>query len=123
MHETPYFLCDSNGSELAQLKKAANWWSKGIGLLGTRELPLGFGFWLPGIASVHTVFMLFPIDVVFLDQSYKILKIERMVNPGRLTVRCAGAYHTIELRGGTLDYNAPCISEKLQIQTRGTNKG
>ena len=122
-YKTAFLLCDSHGSELAQLKKAANWWSKGIGLLGTRNIPVGVGLWLPGISSIHTVFMLFPIDVIFLDQSYRVLKTERMVRPGRLTIQCSKARHTIELRGGTLDENKPNIDERLQIRAKGTNKG
>jgi len=122
-YKTAFLLCDSHGSELAQLKKAANWWSKGIGLLGTRDMPVGVGLWLPGISAVHAVFMLFPIDVLFLDKSYTVLKTERMVRPGRLTVQCSKACHTIELRGGTLNENEPIINERLQIRAKGTNKG
>ena len=119
--KTYSILRNSSGTNLALLKKAANWWSKGIGLLGQRTLEPGHGIWLPGISSVHTVFMMFPIDIVFLGKDFKVLKIAKSVPPGALTVHCSGATHTIELRGGTLSDESLAIGDTCEI-LQGTNK-
>ena len=36
-------------------------------MLGRRTLPMGDGLWLPGVASVHTFGVRFPLDLLFLD--------------------------------------------------------
>ena len=43
-------------------------WTRMRGLLGRRQLDDGEGILLRPASSVHTWFMLFPIDVVFLDR-------------------------------------------------------
>ena len=46
------------------------------GLLGRRSLPSGQGILLRPAASVHTFFMRFSIDVVFLDDDLRVVGIE-----------------------------------------------
>ena len=53
------------------------------GLLGRPDLPEGEGILLEPAPSVHTFFMRFPIDVVFLDKSNTILKIVHGLRPWR----------------------------------------
>ena len=53
------------------------------GLLGRRGLPPGEGLLLRPASSVHTAFMRFPIDVVFLDRDLTVLKVARGVVPWR----------------------------------------
>ncbi len=45
------------------------------GLLGKRDLPSGYGILLRPAWSIHTAFMRFPIDVVFLDADQVVIKI------------------------------------------------
>ena len=49
--------------------------------------------------NVHTAFMRFPIDVVFLDSDQVVIRIERAVAPWR-TVSCRGAREVVELAAG-----------------------
>lgn len=53
--------------------------------------------------SIHTFFMKFPIDVLFLNKNKKIIKIIRNLKPWRLTRTYFTAYQTLELMGGALD--------------------
>lgn len=53
--------------------------------------------------SIHTFFMKFPIDVLFLNKNKKIIKIIRNLKPWRMTLMYFNAYQTLELMGGTLD--------------------
>ena len=56
------------------------------GLLGRRELPVGHGLLIEACGSVHTVGMRFPIDVIFLDRTWRVRRVCRQVCPGRLMV-------------------------------------
>jgi uncharacterized protein len=57
------------------------------GLLGRRELAPDEGILLRPAGSVHTAFMRFPIDVVFLDRDLAVLGCEENVVPWRLAGR------------------------------------
>jgi uncharacterized membrane protein (UPF0127 family) len=50
-------------------------WSRMRGLLGRRGLESGEGLLLRPAGSVHTFFMRFPIDVVFLSRDGEVLKV------------------------------------------------
>ena len=67
------------------------------GLLGRRDLPRGEGILLRPAASIHTFFMRFPIDAVFLDRDDVVVGIERQVHPWRVAAR-KGVASMIESR-------------------------
>jgi uncharacterized membrane protein (UPF0127 family) len=78
------------------------WWAKGIGVIGMTELPRATGIVLPGVASVHTLFVKFPLDILFLDKSFKLMKAQCAVSPWKPLVCCPGAHYTVELASHTL---------------------
>jgi len=70
------------------------------GLLGRRELPGGHGMLINPSPSVMTWFMHFPIDVVFIDREWRVVRIVDRLRPWRI----AGARRAVaalELPGGT----------------------
>ena len=69
------------------------------GLMGTAELPAGSGLLLPRTSSVHTHFMHFPIDVVFLDADRRIVSVAPRLRPWRFAAAKAAA-SVLELAAG-----------------------
>lgn len=69
------------------------------GLLGRRDLPQGEGILLRPAGSIHTFFMRFSIDVVFLSEAGVVLCIASAVRPWRIAV-CRGARSALELAAG-----------------------
>jgi uncharacterized membrane protein (UPF0127 family) len=69
------------------------------GLLGRRYLPPGEGILLSPASSVHTAFMRFPIDVVFVDRDLVVLKVVPEL-PAWRAAACRGARATFELAAG-----------------------
>jgi uncharacterized protein len=69
------------------------------GLLGRRGLGPGEGLLLRPAGSVHTAFMRFPIDVVFLDREQQVLKVVEALPPWR-AAGCRGARAVVELASG-----------------------
>lgn len=92
---------------VAIVARAEGWWAKGWGVLGRRVLPPGQGLWLPGVASVHTVGVRFPLDLLFLNEYFQAVSLVRETPPGRWLVRAPGARHTLELGAGTLAEHVP----------------
>ncbi len=69
------------------------------GLLGRKYLRQGEGMVLRPGWSIHTAFMRFPIDAIFLDADQVVIRIEHEVGPWR-TVSCRGAREVVELAAG-----------------------
>ena len=69
------------------------------GLLGRSGLEEGEGLFLKPCGSVHTLFMRFPIDVVFLDRNLSVVAVRPELAPWR-TGGARGAKVTLELAAG-----------------------
>jgi uncharacterized protein len=65
----------------------------GLTLLARRRA--GVGLLIPRCSSVHTFGMLFPIDVLFLDDGDRVIELRRAVPPCRV-IRCPGAMAVLE---------------------------
>jgi len=81
------------------------------GLLGRRRLQAGDGMVLRPSWGIHTAFMRFPIDVVFLDGEQVVLRIAADLPPWR-TVSCRGAREVVELAAGE------CARRGLEVGDR-----
>ncbi len=69
------------------------------GLLGRSELRPGEGLLLRPASSIHTFFMRFPIDAVFLDREWRVVGISDDIRPWRAASR-RGANAVLELPAG-----------------------
>ena len=72
------------------------------GLLGRSALPKGQALVIASCNCVHTFFMRFPIDLIFLDKSNRAVKVIHSLKPFRITPAYLKAVLTIELPPGTL---------------------
>jgi len=70
------------------------------GLLGRRELAPDQGLWLRPCRQVHTWFMRFSIDVVFLDQGLVVVALSRGLKPWRISPFHLRARSALELAAG-----------------------
>jgi uncharacterized protein len=61
---------------------------------------------------VHTAFMKFSIDVIFVDRKGQVKRIVRRMPPWRMAA-CARAHATIELAAGTLDHHDVAVGDLL----------
>lgn len=69
------------------------------GLLGRRALPPGEGLLLKPTPSIHTFFMRFTIDAVFLDAAMNVVAVRPDLAPWRIAGR-SGSHAVLELRAG-----------------------
>ena len=84
------------------------------GLLGRRRLAQGHGLLIEPTWSVHTWFMRFPIDVVFLDRDLTVLKIRKHMPPWRTAARFR-ARSVLELAAGECDRLRLEIGDRLAV--------
>lgn len=67
-------------------KVARTFFERTKGLIGTKDLAPGEGLLIERCNAIHTFFMSFPIDAVFLDSHDKVVKTVRGIRPWRLFV-------------------------------------
>ncbi len=94
-------LNSTRGTVLAtRLEKAHTASARNKGLLGRDGLLPGEGLWIAPCESVHTFFMRFPIDLVYLDRKLKVRKVRHSVGAWRMSA-CLSAKSVLELPAGT----------------------
>jgi uncharacterized membrane protein (UPF0127 family) len=102
---------------MLQIKVADSIGARARGLLGRRGLEPGEGLLLRPASSVHTAFMRFPIDVVFLDGQLRVLAIAEAVPPWRVKAR-RGARAVLELQAGEAARQGLAEGARLPLVTR-----
>ena len=85
------------------------------GLLGRRSLPAGEGLLIRPAPSVHTFFMRFPIDVVFLSRAGEVLKVSADVGPWRAR-SCRGAHAVLELAAGEAERRGVAVGDHIETE-------
>jgi uncharacterized protein len=75
--------------------------SRSKGLLGRKSLEPGTALWIVPCESVHTFFMQFPLDLVYLDRQRRVVKIRRNIPPWRISI-CLRAHSVLEFPAGAV---------------------
>jgi uncharacterized membrane protein (UPF0127 family) len=84
------------------------------GLLGRRALAGGEGLLLRPTGSIHTWFMRFPIDAVFLDRELRVLRVASDLGPWR-TAAARKARAVLELRAGEATRRGVAVGDVLSV--------
>ena len=95
-------LVRADGRPVCRCRVASSFASRFRGLMGVAQLPPGTGLLLPRTSSVHTHFMRFPIDVVFLDSERSVVSIVPALRPWRFA-KAKAADSVLELAAGECD--------------------
>jgi len=100
MPNLPMILRDARGRDICERCSVADRpHTRMRGLLGRADLPAGEGLLLRPAPSIHTWFMRFPIDAVFLDAHLRVLDVIPEMGPWRMAGR-RKARAVLELAGG-----------------------
>ena len=84
------------------------------GLLGRKGLDPGTGLWIVPCEAVHTFWMQFPIDLIYLDRDLRIRKLRGSVPPWRLS-GCLAAHSVLELASGAIRDSQTQTGDKLDF--------
>lgn len=86
------------------LERASGFRARMQGLLGRDSLPLYHALWISPCSAIHTVFMRFPIDAIFVDRNLKVVSIFQFITSGRVIFGGWKSHSVFELKGGQLKY-------------------
>jgi uncharacterized membrane protein (UPF0127 family) len=85
------------------------------GLLKHTRLAPGEGLWITPCEGVHTFFMKFPIDVVFLTRQRKVLKIRPNMVRSRISFNLR-SHSVLELPAGRLEETGTAAGDQLEFE-------
>jgi len=87
-----------------------------FGLLGKRHLDTGRGLWIRPSSGVHTLGMMFPIDVIGLDKELKVIRIWSNLVPFRLTSVSTKIRSVIELPAGQILACGVQLGDQIKVE-------
>lgn len=106
-----------DGSVLvARADTAAGFLGRAVGLMGRRALGPGRALYIAPCGSIHTFFMRFALDLIFVDAAHRVVRVVRDVRPWRIATGGPGATGVFELEAGWLPDGSPKSGEVLQIR-------
>lgn len=86
------------------------------GLMGRKALAPNEALWLRPCNSIHTFWMRFAIDVVWLDRKLRIVKLVRNLRPFRLTLPASQAASIIELPAYSIAQHNLRVGDELRVE-------
>ena len=98
-----------------KVKMADTFFARLVGLLNRRSLERGEALILKPSCSIHTLFMRFTIDVLFLDRQGKVIAVFPSFKPFRFSPAYFDAYFTVELPEHTLKLTQTQPGDMIKI--------
>jgi hypothetical protein len=93
----------SRGTTLAgEAEMADGFVSRGIGLMGRRGWSRSDGIVIEPCSSIHCFFMRMPIDVIFVDREWRVLRTVEALKPWRIGPIVGKTRRVVELPTGAL---------------------
>jgi len=88
-----------------------------VGLLGKtkRWARQGCGLWIVPSRGIHTIGMLFPIDLIFLGKEREVVHVEEYVRPFRISKVSLKADSVLELPPHTIYRSGTQVGDQLEI--------
>ena len=109
-------LNSTKGSQVVfDLKQAKTFWPRLIGLWGRSEISDAEGLWIHRCNSIHTWWMQFPIDCIFLDSELRVKRVVENVKPWRLIMPVWGAKSVIEVKAGLSESKKIEVGDQLHV--------
>ena len=81
-----------------RLRPAHTHWTRLRGLLGTKRLEPGEGLWIKPSNQIHMFGMPYALDLVFLDDAGRVLRLVHALGPNRVSPRVTGATRRVPRR-------------------------
>lgn len=97
-----------------RVKRADQFGTRLLGLMFRTDLGEGEGLWIEPCRSIHTHFMRFPIDVLFLDREWRVVHVISTMRPWRFSPFVREAELVLELAAGAAGETA--VGDQLALE-------
>jgi uncharacterized membrane protein (UPF0127 family) len=102
---------------IPKLEVASTFFTRAKGLLGRDSMNESEALWISPCNNIHTFFMRFAIDLIFLNRDLVVTKTVPNVTPGRLVFASWKTASVIELKAGFLEKNPVQVGDRLHVDT------
>ena len=96
--------------------EAQSYWSRLVGLLSRSSLEPGEALHINPCTSVHTAFMRFPIDVIYLNRDNEVVKLSPNLKPFRMSGILRGGHSVVELPTGVIESTGTTVGDRFTIE-------
>jgi uncharacterized protein len=108
-------ILDTNEVIVTDLHHANTFWKRFKGLMGTKILPEQSGLYINPCSQIHTCFMQYSIDLIYLDQSNAVVGIEENLAPWKIGKRFDNVKSVIELPANTIQQTSLKVGQKIAL--------
>ncbi|WP_231514898.1 DUF192 domain-containing protein [Oceanobacillus salinisoli] len=110
-------ICVNTDTIIAvNVKEAYSFFSRFKGLMLKKSMPENSGLHIMPCSSIHTFFMKFSIDILYLNQNNEIVGMEEGLDPGKIGKRIDNTKSVIELPAGTIKRTSVAVGQKIALQ-------
>ena len=102
-----------------QLRVADTHWTRLRGLVGAQQFTQGKGLWIIPCHGVHTLFMGFPIDVLYLSADNTVVHLEENLQPWRIAPVRLNAKTVLEIPAGTVRATGTTVGDSIELSKAG----
>ena len=95
---------------------ASSYWARFWGLMFKRGVPEGGGILLTKSSSIHSFFMFFRFDAVFIDNDGRVTKVVHAMRPCWIAFGGKGGKHTLELPAGVAERTGTVVGDQLVFE-------
>jgi hypothetical protein len=96
-----------------KVRVASSLIDRGLGLLTTPSLNSGEGMWLCPCTSIHTFFMRYPIDILFIDAEGIVLD-QQSMPPWKISRWHRKSRGVLELAAGVLERTGTRVGDRIE---------
>lgn len=97
-------------------REARSFMTRLVGLLGRSSLAPGEALVIDPCSSVHTAFMRFSIDIVYVNREGQVIKVVPEMKPFRASAAGRLGCYVIELPSGTAAATGTFVGDQLEIE-------
>jgi uncharacterized protein len=108
-------IINKNNLLLAEVELAKTFWQRSRGLMFRNQLAKNQTLWILNCNSIHTGFMCFPIDVVFVNKKMQVKRIIKNIRPWRLVLPVWGATSVFEFASPATNLDQIEIGDQLHV--------
>jgi uncharacterized membrane protein (UPF0127 family) len=87
-----------------------------VGLLRDTTLAQGDGLWIVPCNSIHSFWMRFIFDAVFLDKKLRVVHLVREMKPWRISKIVFSAHSVLELPPGTISSSQTELGDQFEMR-------
>lgn len=100
----------------ANVQVADNYFSRLVGLMGKPGLPPDAGLWIVPCNDIHSFFMRFEFDAIFVDKQNTVVHLMERMKPWRVSKFVKRGRAVLELPAGTIAATGTKIGDLIELR-------